>query len=591
MWRNFTIPKLFLIGLVMIFLISLPVCAKDTQVNAFVNEKRIEIGQTLTLTVEIKENTNVPAPDIEIEDFKVQYRGPRTQVSIVNGSRSSSIQHIFSVIPLKTGDLMIPPIEIKINGRKYQTQSIDVTVVERGQSGNQTIDDQLRELTFLEVELKRNKIYLNEEIPIMINFYYHKDLELSNIYYPELESSNFLIQPFSEPEKNMTLINGQYFNFIPFKTTIRPISRGDYKIGPVVLKTEVAIPRRNNYNGFNSFFGNNYDIYPFNVLSDEINIQIMDYPKEEKPLDFNGAVGRFKMDVTATPEKVKVGEPITIKMKVTGEGSLNTVSAPIIEENSDFKYYNPQVLTTKDGDSYQAAVKIFEQVIIPTNAVNTLPKISFSYFDPFEEKYHTLEAGPLSIKVMGSGESVGQIADYRDNKTAAKILGQDIVFIKSEPKTFSQHNKTLLTTSGYLGYNLIVLGLLLGGVFLKLMVNKKPETRKRREIIAKTLQLLCESERLLKEGHNDQFYNTIYQGIQNCLKECFQITITGISDYEAEHLKKAGISLEMLDQIKDFYHEMDLKRFAGSFSDETEMKKILTKAREIIATIEKGEVA
>lgn len=577
---------------IFILLLSLPVLAKEIQVNAFVSESRVEVGQSLTLTVQIQGDLNSPAPDIQIPDFKVQYYGPSTQVSIVNGKKTESVSHLYSLIPLKTGKLEIPPIEVKVRGKKYYTQPIQIIVEERGQGKNRTLEEKLKDLIFLEVELDRKRVYINEEIPLTIKLFFHRDIELTNIHYPELDLKNFLLKPFREPVKSMEIRNGQYYYVYPFKTTIQPISKGEYKIGPVILKADVVIPRRSRSTSFfDSFFSTDYDLYPLNLLSEEITLKVLDFPLEGRPANFKGAIGRFNMEVTITPDQVKLGEPVTIRTRITGKGNFNTVTAPELEKNSQFKYYDPQTVSTKSGES-GIGEKVFEQVVIPKSKVKALPVISFSYFDPEEEKYHTIEHGPIPIQVIGTGEKTSQVMDYSKKEGKEQVVGQDILYIKSNTGRFMPVGQTILTSYYFWGYNLAVLIVLIVGVILYWKLNRETlAERKRKEAKARIQKLLKEGEKLLKKGEKDEFYNTIYQAVQNYFKEYFQIAITGISDYETDRLLKAGLSLELIEEIKEFYREIDEKRFAGSFSTEADMERMLKKARTIISQIEKGEVA
>ena len=44
-------------------------------------------------------------------------------------------------------------------------------------------------------------------------------------------------------------------------------------------------------------------------------------PRDGRPLEYRGAVGRFDIGVTAAPTRVAVGDPITVTLRVTDSGT------------------------------------------------------------------------------------------------------------------------------------------------------------------------------------------------------------------------------------------------------------------------------
>lgn len=593
MRKNLTLPIIF----ILLISIRLPVMASEIQVQAIIKENRLEVGQSTTLTIQIQGDANASAPEVDVSDWEVQYYGPSTQVSIVNGKRSESVSHLYSLSPLKAGQLEIPAIEVKYKRQSYWTQPIQVTVDEQGQGQSKTLADQLKDLVFLEIGLDREKIYLNEEIPVTINLYFHEDIQLKNVHYPELGlENNFLQSQMNEPKQKYKVRNGQYFNLIPFKTTIQGISKGKYTFRPT-LTTDIAIPRKNrSRDPFESFFGSNYDLYTLNLQAPELTLLVQDFPAEGKPADFQGAVGRFQMEVTVTPKEVQVGEPMTIRTRFTGEGNYDSLTAPMLEKRSEFKYYDAQMITEKgdENNSNLRQEKVFEQVVIPTQRVDVLPTVSFSYFDPEREEYQTIEKSGIGILVVGdSDEATRQVMDYRKTKGPAdQVLGQDILYIKATPGSFKPVDQGLFT-AGTIGYPAgLILILLVGSTVKWKLAQETPAQRKRKVVTAETRMLLNEGAQMIQQGQEKTaFYNTIYQAVQNYLKEYFQITITGISDYENGVLVKAGLDAETLEKIESFYRKMDEMRYAGAFSSEQDMKQVLELAQEIITEIEKGEVA
>lgn len=575
---------------ILLLLMSVPAMA-EIQVSASVGEREVGVGESVTLTVEIQGDINVPAPTVQIPGCQVQYYGPSTQVAIVNGQRMESISHLYSVVAGEAGTVTIPPIKVEINRRTYQTEPVEFTVVENREEGSGGVENQLDDLVFLDVEVGRQKVYPNEEIPLTVSLYYRSDLQLENINYPEVKSDNFLIQSFPEPEQTLEYKNSSTYQVIHFRTTIKALKAGKFDLGTVHLSADALIPKQGR--SVRSFFSQDFEYYPLKLQAPEKTVEIKNFPAQGKPADFKGAVGRFQMDVTVNPETVKPGEPITVRTRIVGEGSFNTVTAPVIGSSAEFKFYDPQDVTAKPAQGQPApAEKVFEQIVIPNADAKELPLVRFSYFDPVEEKYKTLTHAPTPIRVNGGGTAQRQVADYRKGQETSDTLGEDIVYIKNRPGQLKAIGRNPLVSPGIVGYNLVLIAALGGSVFWRWRQNhENPADRKRKETALKTQKVLIDAEGLMREGKPVEFYDTIYQSVQNYLKDRFQIAVTGISAHETEHLRKAGVSEGLLENIRQFYRSIDEKRFAGAFGTETEMGQVLEMARQLIQQIEKGEVA
>ena len=52
--------------------------------------------------------------------------------------------------------------------------------------------------------------------------------------------------------------------------------------------------------------------------------------------------------MTAKPTELAVGDPITLIIRISGSGNIDTVPAPKLGSLDEFKTYDPTTKTTKD---------------------------------------------------------------------------------------------------------------------------------------------------------------------------------------------------------------------------------------------------
>ena len=150
----------------------------DLSVHATVNPRRAQVGEPLSLIIEVSGAQNVTAPALgAIDGFDVQYVGPSTQVSIVNGQVNASVQHRYSLVPMRAGHFSLGPFSVEYQGKQYQTAPVSVDVgaanqppapgqqraapqgqAAKGGSGNQAIR--------VTLSVPRQEVYLHEPVPI-----------------------------------------------------------------------------------------------------------------------------------------------------------------------------------------------------------------------------------------------------------------------------------------------------------------------------------------------------------------------------------------------------------------------------------------
>src|SRR5262249_53950504 len=116
------------------------------------------------------------------------------------------------------------------------------------------------------------------------------------------------------------------------------------------------------------------------LSADPETVTVLDLPKENVPTNFNGAVGDYKLSISAGPTNVAIGDPVTVRIQIAGKGALDALTLPDQPAGGDFKTLPPTTkLDLTDALGLQGT-KTFEQVVIPQSAESReLPPVSFSF--------------------------------------------------------------------------------------------------------------------------------------------------------------------------------------------------------------------
>ena len=163
-------------------------------------------------------------------------------------------------------------------------------------------------------------------------------------------------------------------------------------------------------NGFNPFEAFGIDGGSTNFKKDIIapGLAVKVLPLPNRPTDFSGGVGHFNLSAQLNKKEVKAGNPITIRVVVSGVGNLKLIKKPIIQipkgfESFDIKTTDKTQLTTKGAEGNM----VYDQVVIPhQEGLVAIPPVKFCYYDLAQKKYVTLQTEPMELKVSrGDGSS------------------------------------------------------------------------------------------------------------------------------------------------------------------------------------------
>lgn len=594
-------------GLISLF--HTAVFAKDINFEATVDRNKVGLGQPLQLNLTFDGTQNIPALELPaIEGFQVRYSGPSTRMSIINGQASSSITHVYTLLPTKIGTFKIGPFKFEHNGDTYNSNQINVEVVEVATpQEDQPIQEKqvetkdLSDRIFLIMQVKKNKVYLNEVIPVTIKLCVNR-LGVRDIQYPQFSHDGFSAGEFEKPGQYQEVIGGVNYDIIEFDTTIFGLRPGEFRLGPANLQCNLNVKKQSrrhvpssfedlfDSDVFDNFFGG-YQTYPLSLKSADLPITVLALSEENKPSSFSGALGVFDLKATANPTEVKVGDPITLKVVVRGQGNFNTVNLPVISLGNDFKSYEPQVKQEKD-------TKTFEQVLIPLNAnIKEIPAISFSFFNTQTDQYETITRGPFSIKVIKpEKEEELKIIEGKQLVSSAKEekLGRDIVYIKDNPGGLKKKGEHLYKNKIFLGFQIIPLLF----YFLILVVHTKvrrlqTDVKYARQLLAprKAKAGIIRARGYLENGSIQGFYDSLFETLQEYLGDKFHLPSKSITaSVIDEQLKSRGIPEEIQLKLKDIFSECDIVRYAASQLTRENMQNSLKKIEEAIDYLQRKKV-
>ncbi|MBI5741971.1 MAG: protein BatD [Nitrospirae bacterium] len=583
-----------------IILLAGTVFAKDISFEASLERNMIYLGESVQLNLQFQGTTDVPAPALPaVDGLQSRYAGPSTMMSIVNGRMSSSITHIYSIVPIKTGKFQIGPLKIEHEGNTYSSNAFTLEVLDNASRGSGHAQQQrkpdinLGDRVFLKMQAAKLRAYLNEAVPLTIKLYI-SNLGVRDIQFPEFNHDDVSAVDFDKPLQYQEEKGGTVYDVVEFRTQLFGTKSGEFRLGPAKLKANVITrqKRRTPSSPFDDFFRDEffggYEAAPIELSSNALTLSILPFP-DKKPADFKGAVGDFRLNVEASPSEVKVGDPVTLKMIITGNGNLTSVTSPSLKHSEDFKTYEQQ--GKQEGGS-----KIFEQVLIPlTASVNKLPEISFSFFNPEKGQYQTLVRGDIPVKVTASDnrENAAILDAPQPGARPVKkeIYGRDIIYIKESPGELKKKGDYLYRNIFFILFQLVPLLVLAAALILKKQKEKiGSDTGYARRLSApkKAKKGILEAGHFISRNMPAEFYDSVFKTIREYLGNRFHVPSGGITAGVVNDLLKGkNIDPAFLGKLTNIFTACDMARYAPTAPDTMKMQETLNEMKEVIDYLER----
>ena len=418
--------------LIAAFAVSGIAAGADISVRAIVTPDKTEVGEPVQLQIEIDNaHGRIMTPDVKVDGLQVDYRGSSQSQQMQLGTNgyvsTSKLLLNYEVQPEREGDFTIPALTVVVDGKTLQTKPVSFKVQKAsgaqrggGGGGQRSLGAQGRggaagdsspAKAFAEIDLKKKDIYLGEAVPIEVRLLVDTRIRLDEVGGFELVGDGFTAQKFPKTDQTKETRGGQTYNVVVFRTVLTPSRAGKVTIGPCKIPYMASVPRGNRRkSGFDSMFDEDF-FAPFRAFAERqrydadapaVEINVKPLPTEGRPKEFTGAVGQFQFDAESSTNRVKAGEPITMHLRVTGEGNFDRVQAPVLVEKDGWQAYDASEKFDPGNEFKNTGTKTFELPVVAQTAQKETPKFAFSFFDPVAGKYVTQTSKPTPLTIEGS---------------------------------------------------------------------------------------------------------------------------------------------------------------------------------------------
>lgn len=601
-----TVFIILALGLFLLLFLNQSSFSQDISFNAGVDKTEVGLDDQITLTISVSGNVkSIPQPNLpSLEGFTV-YSAGRSQNFVYSGGKiSSSVTFNYILTPRKEGKFTIGSAEIVLDGKTYKTNPIEVTVTagakpEAAPTPSSKESVQKTELQgkdlFIETVVDKKKAYVNEQITFTFKFYQGVRL-FNNPEYSPASLTGFWAEDLPPRKQYYQVVNGRQYFVQELKTALFPTAAGKQTIGPAELKCTVEdLDRMLTKDPFGMLDRNLMSLFrqgkPQILRSKPIEIEVLPLPEMSRPENFKGTVGNFNLSVSADKKEVEAGQPVTLKMKISGTGNIKSVGEPTIPELKDFRIYNSGSSENISKDNYLVGgTKTYEEVLIPkVQGKYTVPSLEFSFFDTKSKSYKTLRSEPILITAFpGAQTSPSEVAQL--SKQEIGLTTKDIRYIKLSSSELKNQGGYLYKNPLFLFFQLIpLLAFAISWRYQKQREKMNSDIGyarlRRAHKLAK--KRLGQAQKLISPEKSKEFYGETAKAILGYLGDKLNLPACGLTkDIIESELSFRGVEKEKIDNLLKLLDSCDYGRFAPGSSQVEEMKNCLSLVEEAIVDLE-----
>ena len=553
---------------ILVLLLSLGLAARAANFSVSLDRNTIRLGEeaTLSLTFEGGQPSVVPEPTVAGLDFANPVSTQNS--SDINGVMSFTVTISYAVVAHQAGGFTIPPMTTQIGGQRFTSRAIHLTVLKNDAPNEQEINSGL-EPAFMKLTMPSKAVYAGEAVTCELDIYLRDDVQnYGNFQLTGTPTDGFSLGKSVEGRRFRAQVGSRVYTVIPLSLGLTALKAGPVTVGPFSGSVVVVLPEGGQQNQdpfFRSFF-NQGTQKQIALSTEQLAVNSVPLP-DPKPANFNGAIGTFTLNVSVGPTNLTVGDPLTVRVQIAGRGAFDSITLPDQSGLRDFRIFPPTTKTELTDKLGFEGTKTFEEIVTPqNNDIHQWPEFSFSYFDPENGQYHTLNQAAVPLLVSAAAAVppptlAGNKTTPQENQTP-----RDILPIKESVGPLEAVSVPLVFQTKFIALQSVpVLAFLAAFVWRKRADNlaNNPRLRRQRAVAQLVRTGLTELRQLATDNKPDEFFALLFRLMQEQLGERLDCPATAITEAVVdERLNRPGASPQLQADLRELFQLCNQARYA-----------------------------
>jgi len=352
----------------------------------------------------------------------------------IHGATLASVTTVVRVTPQIIGTFAIPaatpkaqPLMLRVNPANFGSPTARLGGL--GETSREGLHMTEGDSAFIKLIAESREVYVGESVPISIELGARAGAVASMNGLPTLSAGDLTLSRMSQqPDRKETVIGGVPFLLLTWHGVLDPVKAGDFPLSVAIPLTIRVSTRPKGESQLEDQLGDPFmqRIYGTMVSknvkaeSPTLDLRVSPLPAEGRPAEFNGAVGTFKVTGEVSSSSAAEGDPLTLRMHVTGSGDFDRVDSAMLGHVEHWKTYPPTSSFKATDTLGFAGDKVFEQAVIASApGSQVLPAVTFAYFDPAARQYAVVRTAPLSVTISPSAADRSPASQSSGAETAS----------------------------------------------------------------------------------------------------------------------------------------------------------------------------
>ena len=384
--------------------VSAPAAAQSAQVT--VDRDRVELDDDVVveLTVRGGRGRQLRAPAVTCCLRLVSPRPFFDVSSTVNGETERTVSWRYRAI--RPGDARILSDVVEVGGRTVRTQPVDVEITAAAPAPAPR-DLPAGDL-FVRAEASRTTAVVGQQVFVDYVLYFDPSIQprqttptgtwdAPGAWREELDVPPAYPRTVQRGGQTLESVTIRRVALFPTRAGALELAPMDFAID---LFREAPDLADDPFGSFFRPFASTFD--EEDVTAPGVTIDVAPLPAGAPP-SFSGAVGQFGLATSVEPRRVTAGDPVEVRLTLTGTGNLATLPAPALDVPTSVDVYDPseELDLDRKADPLRGR-KTFSYTLVPqAGGTLDLPPAVWSYYDPSDGRYKTLRSDAVEITVDG----------------------------------------------------------------------------------------------------------------------------------------------------------------------------------------------
>lgn len=329
--------------------------------------------------------------------FDVLRSSPVPHVSVSHEGTLVTAEYRYILTTDRTGAFTIPSFEARLGSESARSRPLEVAVRGGPRPNRPIVVARARIDTSLDVRTSALTLpetvfvgqQANYEVAVFLNETVRERLRRNPTFFPpDMQSMLAYDLPVrGDPPRRQ--VNSRCFDALVYQRALFPLMPGRFAIPPAQLVYSLPLSA--------SFFAREET---HELQTDSTVIVAIDPPANGRPADYGGAVGNLRVAARIDAAGSRVGDPMTLTVRVSGTGNVKLFPRPSVGLDWANIVKGDERVQVDTTARKIAGAKEFDWVLTPKVAGELdLPPIRYTYFNPETRRYETASTNPAHVRV------------------------------------------------------------------------------------------------------------------------------------------------------------------------------------------------